>query len=233
MEVKNVNELRMDFPISYMGQTIIIKYGEVRELPDGAVPMEGIAGWLICRSNLINIPNLIEIDLSTLPIYKADSYELTEEQEIKAEQALEESMKETLAKLQTKEKNYEQDNKAESNTDNQGNQGSSQEGSTEHNSGISQVNTTESQKDIHIEEYSEVNSFEDTLNPLVSYEEMLDKTEVSNVPLDKPMSVKRPLEGKRINKGIYSRIGKKKLHSRDSKSKNQSEKQGNKKQSKE
>jgi hypothetical protein len=70
MQVKNINELHLPFPLQYQGKTITIHYREVVELKDGTLDMKGIPGWLICRPSPIAIPpiqpipNIIEIDLS-------------------------------------------------------------------------------------------------------------------------------------------------------------------------
>lgn len=173
MQVKNINELRMDFPVTYLDKTYIIKYDQIVELPDGAVPMEGIKGWLVCRPTPVNRPNLIEIDLNDLPIYDAERYELTEEEEEKAKKVLELSLMELLErKEQSKEIGESKDENTRTETESKNNSGNNR---TEASTGT-------------IEEPTNTSCSED------------------NQEDPKFIQEKRPLEGKRIKKGIGSRI---------------------------
>lgn len=123
MQVKNINEMRMDFPLTYLDKTYIIKYDQILELPDGAVPMEGIRGWLVCRPTPVHVP-ILEIDLNDLPNYKVEKYELTDEEEEKKKKVLESSFIELLErKEQSKEIGESKDEDTRTETESKDNSG--------------------------------------------------------------------------------------------------------------
>jgi hypothetical protein len=191
MLVKNVNELKMNFPVTYLGQTYIIRYGEIRELPDGAVDMRGIPGWLICRPSPV-APKIVEIDF--LSVTNPKLYEvknaLTEEQKEEIKKTLEDSRQETLKITEENRRRKE----------------------AEQLEGINHKNNSQDSSTIPtIEEFSDVNSMEDLMSPTIPEEKQSEVLEEMRKP-------ELPLKGKHVkkipkhvaNRGIKSRIDQKK-----------------------
>ena len=170
-----------------------IKYGEIKELPDGAVPMEGIKGWLICRPTPTSpiLPKMLEIDLNTVPIYNAEKYEVSNE-DINKDQA---DSKENISDTITGREHsvvVVRVGKEDSST-------ASSEISEDSSTEIKSQDIKES-TEVIIQESTEVNSLEDMLTPVT------------------PQEPVKPLKGKHLkNRGIKSRIEKKTPHhSKDS-----------------
>jgi len=112
MQCKNINELKLNFPLNINGQTRILKYGEVIEVPDGSIDMKGIQGWIICRPTPLPPSKLIEIDLTSF--FNPFKLELTDEQKSKSESVIEESIKETQRIAAENRKRKEESKLAES-----------------------------------------------------------------------------------------------------------------------
>lgn len=208
MECRNVNELKMDFPVTYLGQTYILKYGTTRELPDGAVPMEGIPGWLICRPNPPK-PQMIEIDLTS--IYKKV---LSLEDQLKAEKVMEESRKISIELAQKnrelKEKANEQDrSQTDSNNDHQEHTETIGSRSTEPINTSSNADTQEDQKPVQEEDLISSQNIQSPSDVIKSenIEELVNSLDVPySISKSKKPKTKQPLKGFKIKKSIRNKM---------------------------
>lgn len=216
MQVKNIWDCRLPFSFTYQGQQFVIPYGAVMEIPDGAVDPNGVRGYLICRETpkAQILPNLLEIDLSQIPIYYPEKYE-TEDVYEQRESYTEITVSQVYGHKESSEDNRrsESSDRTDQGEDDKGSSEDDRKESPECCDRISQEYNPEPPRTIYETIPKEVNLLEDLITPIVS---------------------EKPLKGAHlVNRGIKSRIGKKKDPSKASVSKGQSKKRIERKMKKE
>jgi hypothetical protein len=199
MFVMNSWELKLPFTINYQGQQFIIPYDNIwHEVPDGCATPKGTKGYLRCAiANPIAPPQSLPSILE-IDLSKIGIYDSEKyEREISNEQQL------------TETKTYEVSPTIKTNAEETLRRENEIESKTKDNPDSQETQTT-------IQRSNERKEITETRSNQESLEELLDSQTTEEVIDNRPKHVR--------NRGIKSRIGKKKHHLKVSTSADQSEK---------